>query len=350
MKKLLSSLFKYFLLFFSMLLFITLFILLSLSENHWITVLYQANVIGISLIIYIIIFSLILALMTLTYLREFEKKKLRKVEEGLRMMSQGHYSSSLFLNMYSANTPIQVNEEVDKEFLNLHDKLMFMADEALRNSEEAKTIDNETKEEILEKERHRIARELHDSVSQQLFAASMLLSAANQQIDNCPEPIIKQLKMVEQTINASQTEMRALLLHLRPIHLDGKTLKEGIEQLLKELASKIDIALRYNIETFHMPSIMEDHIFRIIQELLSNVLRHAKATELEIYLSKDAESAQLKVIDDGIGFDMKQKKSGSYGLRNIKERIDGLGGDVKVVSLPDLGTRIEINVPIVSGE
>ncbi|MER2064141.1 MAG: histidine kinase dimerization/phosphoacceptor domain-containing protein, partial [Alkalibacterium sp.] len=230
MKKTFSHLIKYFLLFFFILLFITIFILLSLSEYHWVTALYRANIVGVSLIFYLIVFSFILAVVTLSYLRAFEKKKLRKVEEGLRMMSQGHYSASIFLNMYSLDTPLQINEDIDRQFLKLHEKLMFMADEALKNAEESKTLDNETKNDILEHERKRIARELHDSVSQQLFAASMMLSAANQQVGDCPEPVVKQLEMVEQTINASQKEMRALLLHLRPVQLDGKSLQQGIEQ------------------------------------------------------------------------------------------------------------------------
>src|SRR5690554_8065713 len=201
MKKTLTHLMRYFFLFLFILLFITIFILLALSENQWVAVLYRANVVGISLVFYLILFSFILAAVTLSYLRAFEKRKLRKVEEGLRMMSQGHYSASIFLNMYSLDTPLQINEAIDTQFLKLHEKLMFMADEALRQSKESKTIDNETREDILEKERHRIARELHDSVSQQLFAASMMLSAANQQVDSCPEPVINQLKLVEKTIN-----------------------------------------------------------------------------------------------------------------------------------------------------
>lgn len=349
MKRAFSILSKYFFLYFFTLVFITIFILLSLSENQWITALYQANFVGISLIVYLILFSFILSVVTLSYLRAFEKKKLRKVEEGLRMMSQGHYSASIFLDMYSLDTPLQINEEIDKQFLNLHEKLMFMADQALKNVQESIGNNNETKEEILEKERHRIARELHDSVSQQLFAASMMLSAVNQQIDHCPEPIIKQLQLIEQTINASQTEMRALLLHLRPIQLDGKSLKQGIEQLLKELSTKIDIKIHYTIESIAMPQTMEDHFFRIIQELLSNVLRHAKAHELEVYLNENSDTIQLSVIDDGVGFDVKDKKTGSYGLHNIRERIEGMGGNVRVISLKDVGTRIEINVPILSG-
>ncbi|MDZ7834151.1 MAG: sensor histidine kinase [Alkalibacterium sp.] len=350
MKRTLSHLVKYFFLFFFVLLFITVFIFLSLSEYEWLTALYRANIVGVSLIFFLLLFSFVLAVVTLSYLRAFEKKKLRKVEEGLRMMSQGHYSASIFLNMYSLDTPLQINEDIDRQFLKLHEKLMFMADEALKNAQESKTLDNETRDDILENERKRIARELHDSVSQQLFAASMMLSAANQQASNCPEPVIRQLKMVEQTINASQTEMRALLLHLRPVQLDGKSLKEGIEQLLKELSSKIEVDIHYKIDKIAMPAIMEDHFFRILQELLSNVLRHADAGVLEVYLTQNGRSIQLRVNDDGVGFDVNNGKAGSYGLHNIRERIEGMGGSVKIVSLPTYGTRIEINVPFVLGE
>jgi len=349
MKKYLSNVFKFFSVYFFMLLVITIFILLTLSEYDFMTALYRANFIGVSLVFYLIGFSFALTIITLSYLRSFEKKKLRKVEEGLRMMSEGHYSASIFMNMYSMDTPRQINDDIDRQFLKLHEKLMFMADQALKHSEETKELGNETKEEILEQERHRIARELHDSVSQQLFAASMLLSAANHQTDQYSERVKKQLLLAEKTINASQNEMRALLLHLRPIQLDGKSLKQGIEQLLQELSTKIDINLQYSIESITMPSVMEDNIFRIIQELMSNVLRHAKAKELEIYLRKNGDSAQLKVIDDGIGFDSSKQRAGGYGLQNIKERIEGIGGNVKIVSILNLGTRIEINVPLVTG-
>lgn len=350
MKKTLSQLIKFFLLFLFILLFITLLIFLSISENQSFTALYRADIFGVSLIFFLILFSLVLAGIMSTYLRLFEKIKLRKVEEGLRMMSQGHYSASIFLNMYSLDTPLQINEDIDRQFLKLHEKLMFMADEALKNAEEDKALDEETKNDILEGERKRIARELHDSVSQQLFAASMMLSAVNQQIEESTEGVVSQLKMVEQTINASQTEMRALLLHLRPVQLNGKSLKQGIEHLLKELTSKIEVNIHYEIERITMPTVMEDHFFRILQELLSNVLRHAKAKVLEVYLTQNNNVIQLRVNDDGVGFDVEKPKSGSYGLQNIKERIEGMGGSVKVVSLPSFGTRIEINVPLIVGE
>ena len=201
----------------------------------------------------------------------------------------------------------------------------------------------------MEKERHRIARELHDSVSQQLFASSMMLSALNQQTENIPDAIQKQLQTIESITNESQLEMRALLLHLRPVKLNEKTLKQGIEQLLKELSTKVNMAIVYEIEDVSLPVSVEDNLFRVIQELLSNVLRHSKASEVEVYLKKMGQQIQLRIIDDGVGFDMKNQKSGNYGLQNIRERINGLGGHVKLISFKQQGTSVEIIIPISIG-
>ena len=101
--------------------------------------------------------------------------------------------------------------------------------------------DQETRmQEMIFQERNRLARELHDSVSQQLFAASMLMSAINEVKTPSDDWETKQLKMVEEMIHQSQLEMRALLLHLRPVALKGKSLQEGIKELLTELTQKVD--------------------------------------------------------------------------------------------------------------
>ncbi|HFD0831209.1 TPA: two-component system sensor histidine kinase LiaS, partial [Enterococcus faecium] len=209
-------------------------------------------------------------------------------------------------------------------------------------------VDGQTKEEILELERHRLARELHDSVSQQLFAAMMMMSALTEQAEKSETPGMfrKQLKMVAEIINASQSEMRALLLHLRPVNLEEKSLKQGIEQLLKELQNKIQISLKWDVEDVKLTSSIEDHLFRIVQELLSNTLRHAKANELEVYLHKIDNNLLLRIIDDGTGFNMNETKTGSYGLNNIKERVAGIGGTVKIISFKGQGTSVEIKVPL----
>lgn len=205
-------------------------------------------------------------------------------------------------------------------------------------------------QEIVEQERNRLARELHDSVSQQLFASSMMMSAINE--SNPPEDptMKKQLQMVENMIHQSQLEMRALLLHLRPVALKGKTLQEGIEELLRELTQKVPMEISQKIEEFTIDKGIEDQLFRILQESLSNTLRHAKANKLQIMLIKRDHTIILRIVDDGVGFQVEKVKTGSYGLQNMQERAYEIGGIFKLVSLPNQGTQLEVKVPMLSGE
>ena len=228
-------------------------------------------------------------------------------------------------------------------------KIAEMQEQLVQNLQQISSrpeyIGEETKEEIIELERHRIARELHDSVSQQLFAAMMMLSAMNEQKEQLSPVIQQQLALVEKVINDSQSEMRALLLHLRPISLENKTLVQGIESLLKELTTKVQLSLHWELDEVTLPSTFEDHLFRIVQELVSNTLRHAKAKQLEVFLKQKDDYIILKLVDDGIGFDTSVSKSGSYGLKNIEERVAGMGGQCKIISIANQGTIIEIKIP-----
>lgn len=202
-------------------------------------------------------------------------------------------------------------------------------------------------QEIISQERNRLARELHDSVSQQLFAASMLMSAINEAKPISDDKESKQLKMVEAMIHQSQLEMRALLLHLRPAALKGKTLKEGIEELLIELSQKVSIKISWKLEDYFLDKGIEDHLFRIIQEAVSNTLRHSEATLLEVLLIERDGFTILRVVDDGVGFNVDERKAGSYGLNNMYERAVEIGGTFKIVSLKNKGTRLEVKVPMI---
>lgn len=195
-------------------------------------------------------------------------------------------------------------------------------------------------QEMVSLERQRLARDLHDSVSQQLFAASMLMSAINE-----TEPENRQLQMVEKMIHQSQVEMRALLLHLRPAALKGKTLPEGIDELLVELKQKVPLDISWKAEPMELERGIEDHLFRILQESISNTLRHAEATMLNVLCILRDGAVILRVTDDGKGFELSEDKAGSYGLNNMRERAAEVGGTLKIVSLPDQGTRLEIKVP-----
>lgn len=203
-------------------------------------------------------------------------------------------------------------------------------------------------QEIVSEERNRLARELHDSVSQQLFAASMLMSAINETSTETDERENKQLKMVEAMIHQSQLEMRALLLHLRPAALKGKTLQEGIKELLIELSQKVTMEINWKVEDFPLDKGVEDHLFRILQESVSNTLRHSKANELEVLLIKRDDFTILRVVDDGVGFDVEESKAGSYGMQNMYERAVEIGGTIKIISVKNKGTRLEVKVPILN--
>lgn len=332
------------------LLFVLFTYFFAVGQNHWWLRLIQVKVLFIPLIIYLLAISIATGFAIFLLLSLSQKRWVTPIAEKMRLIASGNLESPVL----NENMPLSVRSkelfDMDHDIHQIKDKLREMSSELQVLNARPQFVDGQTKEEILENERHRLARELHDSVSQQLFAAMMMMSALNEQAikTDAPEIQKKQLGMVSEIINASQSEMRALLLHLRPVTLEGKSLKQGIEQLLKELQTKINISLKWEIEDLQIPSSIEDQLFRVIQELLSNTLRHAKADELEVYLNLIDQNILLRVIDDGVGFDPEQQqtKAGSYGLLNIRERITGVGGTLKIISFKNQGTSIEIKIPL----
>lgn len=213
--------------------------------------------------------------------------------------------------------------------------------------EKAETQDQLIQERVVE-ERQRLARELHDSVSQQLFAASMLLSAMNE--SNMTPENEKPLQQIEKIVQQAQLEMRALLLHLRPVALNNKTIREGLEDLLVELQEKVYFDIRFRLEEVRLSKGAEDHLFRIAQETLSNTLRHAQATEVDVLFVERDDLAIFRVQDNGIGFKQTDDKVGSYGLQNVKERVIEIGATCKIISVPSQGTIVEVKLPVEKGE
>jgi len=247
----------------------------------------------------------------------------------------------------SLDGQIAVLKPIEKQITALQQKFRKQAAQSQERSTKRVEEREKSLQEVVIQERTRLARELHDSVSQQLFAASMLLSAINESEETADFAGASQLKMVEHTIHQSQLEMRALLLHLRPAALKGKTLQQGAEELLTELKMKLPLEVDWKIEAFSLEKGIEDQLFRILQESVSNTLRHADAHNLEVLLIHRDEWIILRVTDDGVGFDIKQEtKSSSYGLDNMEERAQEIGGTFKLISLPSEGTRLEVKVPL----
>ena len=199
-------------------------------------------------------------------------------------------------------------------------------------------------------ERQRLARDLHDAVSQQLFAISMTATAVSRTLDRDFDKASRQIRLIEEMASVAQSEMRALLLHLRPVHLEGKRLSQAMRELINELQVKVQMNISLDMdEDIQLPKGIEDHLFRISQEALSNALRHSKAGAMEIRFLKLPDSIRMTIRDDGIGFQLESEgKHASYGLVSMKERINEIGGSINIVTAPGKGTRIEIRVPLVA--
>lgn len=120
--------------------------------------------------------------------------------------------------------------------------------------------------------------------------------------------------------------------------------------ILKELTDKSNIEVIYKENIGELPRAMEDNLFRIAQEFISNTLKHAKASRIEVYLNQTPSELQLKMLDNGIGFDMDEVRDLSYGLKNIEDRVDDLAGTMHLISQKGKGVSMDIRLPIVRGD
>ena len=239
------------------------------------------------------------------------------------------------------------NKEINEEFQRLDRKLKRLTENLQRT--ENRVMQNE--EEIVERERRRIARDLHDTVSQELFAANMILSgvASQDQVLQLPK-VGQQLKGVTEILNTAQNDLRILLLHLRPTELEGRNLVEGLQVIFRELQEKSNLEVYFEHDVQKLPKTIEEHIFRIVQEVVSNTLKHAHAKRLDVYLLQTEQSLHLKLADDGVGFDPESLGELSYGMKTIQDRVDDMAGRIKILTSPKKGVAIDIKVPLVEGE
>ncbi len=244
-----------------------------------------------------------------------------------------------------------ITQEDDTELGKNVNRLSRKMQQLTNNLQKTENTYIASSQEIVKKERKRIARDLHDTVSQELFASSMILSGVSHNLDQLEKKQLQtQLLAIEDMLNNAQNDLRVLLLHLRPTELEGKTLSEGLAMILRELTDKSNIEVVYKEDIGELPKTIESNFFRIAQEFISNTLKHAKASRLEVYLYQTSSKVQLKMIDDGIGFDMDVVRDLSYGLKNIEDRVNDLAGTVKFLSAENKGVVMDIHVPIMKGD
>ena len=202
-----------------------------------------------------------------------------------------------------------------------------------------------------QEERNRLARDLHDSIKQQLFSINVGTAAAQERWERDPEGARKALADVRRSAREAMVEMQAMLHQLRPEALGTagliEALREQCEALGYRTGAEVTLELGEPVPDDRMPPGAQDALFRIGQEMLANVARHARARHVRLWLGRQNEEVMLRIVDDGQGFDPAAEVSG-MGLRNLRERAAFLKGSLEVTSTPGAGTRILIWVPLLA--
>jgi signal transduction histidine kinase len=204
-----------------------------------------------------------------------------------------------------------------------------------------------------EEERHRLARELHDETAQTLAALSIMLDRARDSLDDQSSPAAGHVREAKAVATRLLDETRRLILGLRPSVLDDLGLVPAIRwQCETTLGDRgLEATIDDRLGATRLPSHVEVALFRIVQEAVSNVARHADARHVEITLVRDDETVTVIVADDGKGFEAELAvgiggRYGSVGLSGIGERVALLDGSMRVRSAPGAGTTVEVKVPV----
>jgi PAS domain S-box-containing protein len=204
-------------------------------------------------------------------------------------------------------------------------------------------------EAVREAERTNIAREVHDELGQALTALKMDASWLNKKLPRDKELLIEKTKTMTKTIGDIIQTVKKISSRLRPSVLDHFGLAAAIEQEAIELKERtgIDCKVTVEPEDISLDKECSTAIFRIFQEALTNVTRHAKATTVKVSLKLDSDSVSLTVNDNGKGITEEQlSKPESFGLLGIQERVDSLRGKVKISGTPGKGTRVKVVIPL----
>lgn len=204
--------------------------------------------------------------------------------------------------------------------------------------------------EAQEEERKRLSREMHDGPAQ-LLANVLIRSdlAEKMHKEQGPEQSLQEIRSLKEMIRTALYEVRRIIYDLRPMALDDLGLIPTLNRYLstvEDYHKGTDIEFVYLGEDFRLPQKYEVALFRLIQESVHNALKHAKAETIQVKVELQHNKVFVLIKDDGIGFDITEKKSGRFGMIGMKERVDILDGTLSVHSKPGAGTIISIKIPL----
>ena len=199
-------------------------------------------------------------------------------------------------------------------------------------------------------ERNRMARDIHDTLAQGFTGVIVQLEAAGEAMSQSRTARVSDhLDQAGELARESLREARRSMQALRPQALEGKQLSEALRDLVKKMTAGTTVKAEFTSqgEQQKLPPEWEANLLRIGQEVLTNVLRHARASEFNVLLVFDSREIRLNLRDDGCGFDPKRRHEG-FGLQGMRERAEGMGGQLSIESANGKGTMISIVLPLAS--
>ncbi len=225
--------------------------------------------------------------------------------------------------------------------INLAHTLADQASLAIANERLKATV----KDVAIAAERNRLARELHDAVTQTLFSTSLIAEVLPKIWQKNPAEAAKRLNELRQLARGALAEMRTLLMELRPSALREADPVELFKHLTDAFTGRTGIPVNFEIdpkEDSDIPIEVKNVFYRIAQEGLNNIFKHAQAAQVWFKFYSDAEKVVLTITDDGVGFDTSGTRPGHLGLGIMLERAETIDADLKIVSQPDEGTTLHL--------
>lgn len=199
-----------------------------------------------------------------------------------------------------------------------------------------------------EEERRRLSREIHDGPAQSIANLVFRIELAQKLVDKDIDKAKKELDELKRLIRESMQDIRKIIYDLRPMSLDDLGLVPTLKKFINNYIKQTNIIIEFEVagSQQRLSKTYEVTIFRLIQEALNNIFKHAEATSGKVRLEFAEKTINIFVSDDGKGFNISQVNRNKYGLMGMRERCNLLGGDIDITSKPGKGTKVKIILPL----
>ncbi len=259
---------------------------------------------------------------------------------GIKQAAHGNYATRLPED--GARSFTALFQEFNDMLQSMDERMQWIQ----RSGEEQVMREAASNEAAVLEERKRLARDLHDTVSQQLFAIHMSASSLPKLLELDRERAGAVMDQLIQMSSMAQKQMRGFIAQLRPLELEGRSLREALDKWFPDYCRQNGLqgVLEWRVKE-KLSEAKEHQLFLIIQEAMANIVKHAGAETALLTVAETERQIVMTLQDDGAGFRADQVKRGSYGLSTMRERASKLGGDASIISKPGSGTRVRVTLP-----